>query len=546
MVDLAVVSVANRAALKSVNSSAEPVVTLADEGGRNGTFVWTTGNFSSQVAADTGEGVYIKANAIAATSGAWIRSYSGPLNVEWFGAVGDGAADDTGAIQAAINLCSLFDGGKVYIPTGRYKVTSTMSVLTNHTTIYGDGPNATTIVPSALGMNCFMFGNGTSTAIEYCGVQDLSIIPTVAIDRGVWIRNHYWFIGRNVQVYGNHDTAFEFENGSVAYLGFLHDVISGNSASYGCVLGRAGSGDLQNVLLYNSHFDGAGASGLQVVNVGGLMWVGGEALTCNRALNLAPTGGKRVAAAYFQNIYFDTATNEEVRIHGSAGNRVSDLKFINCSFNNSVNGCGVIIDNETTDSSIISGISFIGCSFIINKAHGLYTSYAALIDISNCQFVSNGQDGVSHGILFNTGTRSARVIGGFSGSSGVFAPAQRYGILVAASTSDIRLNGVDLNNNVVAPLSDLGSPGMVVRDCAAVKTFAKGASSVPAGSNSATINHGLSFPPAKEDIFITLAADPNGRRWWVSAVTAATFTISLDASAVNTFYFGWSAGVKGN
>src|SRR5699024_7997742 len=39
----------------------------------------------------------------------------------WFGAKGDGAADDAAAVQAAINLASAI-AGSVYLPTGAYAI----------------------------------------------------------------------------------------------------------------------------------------------------------------------------------------------------------------------------------------------------------------------------------------------------------------------------------------------------------------------------------------------------------------------------------------
>ena len=40
-----------------------------------------------------------------------------------YGAVGNGIADDTAAVQAAIDACALAGGGVVYFPPGTYAVT---------------------------------------------------------------------------------------------------------------------------------------------------------------------------------------------------------------------------------------------------------------------------------------------------------------------------------------------------------------------------------------------------------------------------------------
>jgi hypothetical protein len=58
------------------------------------------------------------------------------VNVKDFGAVGDGVANDTAAIQAAID--SVADGGRVYIPTGRYLLTDAIRCVRN-ITIEGGG-----------------------------------------------------------------------------------------------------------------------------------------------------------------------------------------------------------------------------------------------------------------------------------------------------------------------------------------------------------------------------------------------------------------------
>lgn len=76
-------NVADRTALKALNTA---VTTLAflGEPGRDGAFKWTTGDFSTQITADTQEGVYVKANSIASTAGAWVRAFERLMATSWF------------------------------------------------------------------------------------------------------------------------------------------------------------------------------------------------------------------------------------------------------------------------------------------------------------------------------------------------------------------------------------------------------------------------------------------------------------------------------
>ena len=46
------------------------------------------------------------------------------LNIRDFGAIGDGATEDTAAIQQTIDRCSVFGGGDVLVPAGSYLIGS--------------------------------------------------------------------------------------------------------------------------------------------------------------------------------------------------------------------------------------------------------------------------------------------------------------------------------------------------------------------------------------------------------------------------------------
>lgn len=68
-----------------------------------------------------------------------------PFSVLDYGAVGDGAADDTAAIQAAVDACfATPNKGAVYLPAGNYKLTAAIDVPYG-VSIYGDGGTASVL-----------------------------------------------------------------------------------------------------------------------------------------------------------------------------------------------------------------------------------------------------------------------------------------------------------------------------------------------------------------------------------------------------------------
>jgi hypothetical protein len=74
---------------------------------------------------------------------AWAFYYV--VTYEPYGAEGDGVADDTVAVQAAIDACHAAGGGTVYFPGGIYRTTSTLTQYSD-TRILGAGPSASIIL----------------------------------------------------------------------------------------------------------------------------------------------------------------------------------------------------------------------------------------------------------------------------------------------------------------------------------------------------------------------------------------------------------------
>jgi hypothetical protein len=121
-------------------------------GGRSGQFAWVTGNQSGPVTADPQQGIWIAPDSDpTGASGAWRRLnipyVDGWVNVDWFGAVGDGSTDDQPAFAAAHDYLGLgggstgkFRGGTIQYGAKRYLLNSTFAITERGITLRGHMP----------------------------------------------------------------------------------------------------------------------------------------------------------------------------------------------------------------------------------------------------------------------------------------------------------------------------------------------------------------------------------------------------------------------
>ncbi|MDX1222688.1 hypothetical protein GOL85_13245 [Sinorhizobium medicae] len=110
--------VPTRTAMKAVDTTKFTVAYLK-EAGREGAFKWTAGDFSTQITADTQEGVYVKADAIAATSGAWVR-VGDPTVYHFGGSASANSAASISGMAAAL--------GYVRFPAGATKLGANLTI----------------------------------------------------------------------------------------------------------------------------------------------------------------------------------------------------------------------------------------------------------------------------------------------------------------------------------------------------------------------------------------------------------------------------------
>lgn len=139
--------VPTRTVLKALDTTKDTTAAL-EENGRQGLFIWRDGDYSTEIAADTAEGVFVKANGVAASAGAWVRAYDDFVNVRWFGAQegasGDRAVNSTAFLRAK-TVADLVCEGRVHAPAGTWRVNSLTDMSTNSLTLTGAGRDVTII-----------------------------------------------------------------------------------------------------------------------------------------------------------------------------------------------------------------------------------------------------------------------------------------------------------------------------------------------------------------------------------------------------------------
>ena len=129
--------------------------------------------------------ILLSLSALAQTDTSFIRGvFSGYFindnkefelfNVRDYGAIGDGITDDTQSFQDAIDA-----GGancKIVIPTGDYKITSTLTIANHRVNIIGDGKYATTIIfaPGVAGDTVLFLWDNQSMIVQ-CSISQLGI-----------------------------------------------------------------------------------------------------------------------------------------------------------------------------------------------------------------------------------------------------------------------------------------------------------------------------------------------------------------------------------
>lgn len=359
-------------ALKALSGmvDGQPAATLGyytpgDGGG--GDFYW---NAASTATANDGT-VLLPTGQSAGTAGRLLRIYSGAINVRWFGAKGDNSANDTAAIQAAVDACfgtaaspnatnSSFSNKRLFFPEGHYLINSPIVLTKVHGGhISGAGRFATRIVNSAGGK---VF---TTNGMAYTHLSDLYLggtgsSPCFELD---WDNTS----GTSLQ-------ANEFEN--IFFTGGSHGIRIGTTGYMG-----------SESVIKNCFFDLHTTAGIETCNSNALQNTvfGGNFQECAIGV-LVTNGNVNVYSAGFQiNTAWDikvlNSADDCVQVSGCRSESDNFL-FLSNNITAHVSGCNQL--DSTSGYFCDAG----GYTILDNciSWNGRIASHAAPLSLRNCTF----------------------------------------------------------------------------------------------------------------------------------------------------------------
>jgi hypothetical protein len=367
----------------------------------------------------------------------WHRdAQTGNTSVKWFGATGNGAADDTSAIQAAINVVGQAGGGTVVIPKGTYKISSPLNIAFSALKIQGSSRKSAIISTTSPSADSFLVG--TSGAISYISITDLAITPSVTQTSGAAIHQtgtvsvtEY----RNLDLTGNKGIFIESDNSSsVAQIGNCYIE---NCSNAGIYIGSI-SGLPADVYVSECNIASCGF-GIYLENCAGAYFSQIDIILCtNGGVQFAPGQNEFVRFVFFDQVLADSSGNNGWG-GAASGNGVIANIVCNACWAAGNKEYGIILNSGGT----ISGFTWSNGIIRGNGASGVIVVAGTDIIMAGNQIFNNGSllSNNYNGISIGAGVSKFTIVNNISGLGGYDQVAggtnqQAYGIYVAPGAGD--------------------------------------------------------------------------------------------------------------
>jgi hypothetical protein len=366
-------------------------------------------------------------------------------SVRDFGATGDGATNDTAAINAALATFNGY-GGTLLFPLGSYLYTPGLVVPTS-VTLQGQG--AILVAAGAPAVNCILLGIAS-------GLRNLKLIAQSNAVAGSMV----YATGNNARVIDcymlNYYVGITFQGLSSAapLIGAtLHDVLMNGppNASAAVMIDHFGGFNFTDLLISGTTAPYPAAS--VIISRGDTGFLSRMNCTLHGSMRVAPPALGATIAMRFTDIFCDLPGNIDAAVFapGPGGSIVNTL-ISNGWFSGSNTGNGMsVFANNDGASGLISGFVMNNCNFHGNSSTGLSIGGTGVdhLVVTGATVTGSGASGV-----FVNGGANISLVGVQSGALGGNAGNIGNGIGLAGALDYYIVQGCTTNGNTGGGLVD--------------------------------------------------------------------------------------------
>lgn len=454
------------------------------------------------------------------------------ISVKDFGAVGDGVANDTAAIQQAITAAGV--GGRIFFPSGDYLVTDVVKLNVSSMSLVGAGRQMVAIITTSASKDVF---NVTGSDIV---ISEMNFQSRVKRTAGAYVNfaSGTGHIVKDFAMQGPYCGVKMNCTNDEAYDGTIANTVPGGSS---IIIGDEAYGF--NQLVRNVIMDAAENAqpnaGIALYRTYDLRIESCEIQHQGTALFCLPGDGQIAYAVHSVNTFYDSNEAHGVHILVTGTGQANNFRFSNCWFGNNV-ADGVRMNCAGTGR--ISSIHFDNSSVISNGQNG----FALVAGTEDISITGGSIQGVRFGVNVSAGISDWSVIGVSIGNYAGGGGASEAGIEVALGGSDryviagnrFRGNGINMRDRGTGP-------DKVVTKNSGIRQASRGTEVITSGTSSVQVNHNLGFVPVANTIFISPNSDAGTNPAFVDASTInqTSFIVRCANNRTNNLNFNWSAGV---
>lgn len=210
----------------------------------------------------------------------------GPLNVKWFGAKGDGIADDTAALLAARDYIAITHESLVF-PAGTYRYSASPNWAITNASVYTDGKVTLKYTGTDVAVLIDSGVSGSTFGMKFHG--DFVVESNGAASHGVLVRGvHHSSIKLRVAGCGTTSSGVKIESAVCSDFEITVSVnqgfVTGATPANGIIVDRrGGGGDYASAcIFYNPIIEGVSGDGIMFQHATQCRVIGGTAEACGQ------------------------------------------------------------------------------------------------------------------------------------------------------------------------------------------------------------------------------------------------------------------------